>query len=356
MTVRRARFALLVGVLSALPAWSSDLRFASRPLAMWSTVPAVAVRPEAAAPRVRTIPHFADTFTADGAVYPYQMVGTDPRRSHRRTVVRTVIVPIRFVFADGTVFDPHDVTPELRRSPLFQKSTFGSDTTQYGDAVQRAEFWRYAGGTRWHVLLGRPSMKKTVVVSVPANAGGTRQTSRGGTVGAVIERYFSGEVVPTLVNRMHLPPTKLLVFWSSGVVFVTPGTSGVILGEHSAGSDRAGTTIWTWVWSSWQTSAAFPDAETDIAALSHEIAEWYNAPFGRNKAPAWQAPFYPCNDALEVGDPLVGTSIVKDGFHLQDEAFLSWFAHEVPATALDGAYSFFVTLTAPASGCADATP
>ena len=53
----------------------------------------------------------------------------------------------------------------------------------------------------------------------------------------------------------------------------------------------------------WQTSAAFPDANTDIAALSHEISEWYNDPFGGNKAPAWQAP-------PEQGVPsaLLGTS------------------------------------------------
>jgi hypothetical protein len=355
MTIpRRARLAVAVGALFAFSAWSSDVRFASRPLAVWST-PEAAVYPEVSAPRGRTIPHFADTYTADGAVYPYQMVGTDPRRSHRRTVVRTVIVPIRFVFADGTTFDPHDVTPQLRGSPLFQKSTFGADMTQYGDAVQRAEFWSSAGNTRWHVLLGHPSMKRTAVVRVPADTGGTQQTSRGGTVGVVDERYFSERVVPTLVSRLHLPPTKLLVFWSSGVVFVTPGASGVILGEHSAGRDSAATAIWTWVWSSWQTSAAFPDPETDIAALSHEIAEWYNNPFGVNRAPAWQAQFYPCNDALEVGDPLVGATVVKDGFHLQDEAFLAWFAHEVPSTALGGAYSFFGTLTTPASGCGDAT-
>src|SRR5207237_876257 len=154
---------------------------------------------------------------------------------------------------DGAVFDPHDVTPQLRRSPLFRKSTFGPDTTQYGDAVQRAEFWRDAGNTRWHVLLRHPSVKKTAVVAVPASAGGTRQTSRGGVVGVVDESYFSGQVVPNLVNHMHLPPTKLLVFWSSAVVFVSPGTSGVILGEHSGGRDRAGTTVWTWVWASWHT-------------------------------------------------------------------------------------------------------
>jgi hypothetical protein len=65
-----------------------------------------------------------------------------------------------------------------------------------------------------------------------------------------------------------------------------------------------------------------------------------------------RAALYPCNDRLEVGDPLAGVSMLQDGFHLQDEAFLSWFAHEVPSTARGGAYSFFGTLTAPASACA----
>src|SRR5690242_6389125 len=57
------------------------------------------------APGVITIPHWSDSFTYNGLVYKYTMVGTDPKKSSATTVIPTVLIPIRFVFADGNVFD-----------------------------------------------------------------------------------------------------------------------------------------------------------------------------------------------------------------------------------------------------------
>ena len=113
--------------------------------------------------------------------------------------------------------------------------------------------------------------------------------------------------------------------------------------------------MWTWAWASWHTSDTVPPADEDIAALSHEIAEWYNNPFVSNMVPPWETPpAYPCNNRLEVGDPLVGTTFADNGYHLQDEAFLSWFARQVPSMGLGGMYSFLGTLTAPPPICAGA--
>src|SRR4051812_35125025 len=54
----------------------------------------------------RTVPYFSDTFNYSGTSYPYMMVGANPRLSRGTTTVRAVIVPLRFVFADGNVSDP----------------------------------------------------------------------------------------------------------------------------------------------------------------------------------------------------------------------------------------------------------
>ena len=335
----------------------AEIRFAAPRPDGWEFGPEPAIRPAAPAAatgRPRTIPYFEDSFISAGQTYAYRMVGSNPRQSGRRTVVPVVIVPLRFVFADGQKLDPGRTTAELRRSPIFRRATFGGDTTQYGDAVQRAEFWAYTQGTGYHALLARPSVTHTVVVRVPASDGSIRQSSHGGTVGLVDEQFFSLHVVPRIVNGKRLPPTKLLVFWSYNVDLQSPGSSGVILGEHSLGRDRAGTTIWTWVWASWHTPDTVPEADADIAPLSHEIAEWYNNPFAANVVPSWSAPPYSCNDLLEVGDPLVGMTFVKDGYHLQDEAFLAWFAREVPSTALGGMYSLIGTLTAVPPVCSSA--
>jgi hypothetical protein len=330
-------------------------RFASRPMRVWDTTDAdAAALPDAtSAAAVRTIPTFEDSFAFDGQTFTYDMVGTNPRSSSARTVVPVVIVPLRFAFADGERSDPRGTTKQLKRSPLFRSSTFPSGTTQYGDAVQRAEFWQSTQSTGYHVVLGRPSVARKVLVKVPATDGMTIVRQTGGRVGLVSESFFLNDVVPNVINKLRLPPTKLIVLWSYDIELqVTPGSQDVILGEHSAGTNRARTSVWTFAWSSWNTPDTVPDDDADIAALSHEIAEWYNDPFVGNQVPPWETPpSYPCNDVLEVGDPLVGVSFVVDGYHLQDEAFLSWFAREVPSTAMGGMYSLLGTLTAPAPVC-----
>jgi hypothetical protein len=349
--------ALLPALCAAaeVPGPDSQRVFSVPKPAVWSGLSALVGSGQGgtAALNASTVPFFEDAFTYAGQTYSYQMVGTDPRLSKRRTGVPTVIVPLRFVFADGSKLDPGKTTRQLRRSPIFRRSPLASGTTQYGDAIQRAEFWEDTQGTRYHVVL-QPSLKKPVVVRVSSSEGMTATSQFGGTVGLVDESYFAEQVVPAIINRLHISSSKLIVFWSYNVdLQPPPGEPGVILGEHSAGFDETGTYVWTWAWASWHTPDTVPPEDTDVAALSHEIAEWYNNPFASNVIPSWATPpLYPCNSQLEVGDPLVGTTFTDNGYHLQDEAFLSWFARQVPSTGIGGMYSFLGTLTAPPPVCA----
>ena len=70
------------------------------------------------------------------------MVGTNPFTSNlSSTTVPTVVIPFRFVFADGTVMDGSDDVALLQGSPIFSNYTYplsGNDVTQYGDAIYRA--------------------------------------------------------------------------------------------------------------------------------------------------------------------------------------------------------------------------
>ena len=104
---------------------------------------------------------------------------------------------------------------------------------------------------------------------------------------------------------------------------------------------------------------------TDVVALSHEITEWMNDPFGTNAViPSWQFPGKPgvCQGNLETGDPvevlspdLVTFPVTIGGFtyHPQNEALLQWFAQVSPSNALDGAYSYpnESSLTSPSISC-----
>src|SRR5439155_12822826 len=126
-------------------------------------------------------------------------------------------------------------------------------------------------------LLRRPTVTPTAVVKVPASDGITATSAFGGTIGVLREAFFAGAVVPAVVNQLRLSPAKLIIFWSYDVDLQTRlGEAGAILGEHFAGMNQARTKIWTWAWASWHAADTAPDGTADIAALSHEIAEWYN--------------------------------------------------------------------------------
>src|SRR5512142_2715481 len=98
-----------------------------------------------------TIPHWTSSFTTDGVVYPYTMVGTNPATSAATTVVPTVIIPFKFVLPDGSVLDGTSKVDNVLASPNFNNYAYTSGNTQFGDAVQRAEFWASVANTNYHV-------------------------------------------------------------------------------------------------------------------------------------------------------------------------------------------------------------
>jgi len=123
-----------------------------------------------------TIPYWSSSFVdpTNGVTYPYTMVGTSPFNTNSSTTVPTVIIPFRFVFADGTVMDGSDDLSLLQQSPIFQNYTYslsGNDNTQYGDAIWRAQWNRVDRRDPYHVLLGQPTVLPTLTINVPANQG-----------------------------------------------------------------------------------------------------------------------------------------------------------------------------------------
>ena len=80
------------------------------------------------------------------------MVGTDPKRRSATTVIPTVIIPMRFIFENGLIYDAsadnidgQTSVQGMINSPVFQNYDFVSGgvhvgNTQYADAFQRANF------------------------------------------------------------------------------------------------------------------------------------------------------------------------------------------------------------------------
>ncbi len=95
---------------------------------------------------LRTVPTFTGSFVTNGKNYSYTMAGGKPELGGT-TTIPTVIVPLSLSFeASGgpgghkTVMTPVGDLAKILLSPIFQKFAFATGNTQYGDAMQSAEF------------------------------------------------------------------------------------------------------------------------------------------------------------------------------------------------------------------------
>jgi hypothetical protein len=301
-----------------------------------------------------TIPHWSSSFSYNGVTYPYTMVGSSPFTGSRQTTVATRILPIRLVFADGTVLDGSDNVGKLVASPLFQPANFISGKTQYGDAVQRAEFWKETEGTSYHAWLAQPLVRPTTTIHVPAGYGQVYHLQSGVTIGQVRIGWFFYHVITQLLHSQNIRPTVLPIYVTQDVLlqFGNNPNNCCVFGFH--GAEKNG--LNTYAWSSYLSPGIFAPRYglRDVNGFSHEISEWYNDPFVNNIVPEWftpTAPQYGCTNALESGDPLVGFSFNKNGYSLQDEAFFSWFAREDPSQGINGWYTLRNNFSGPAQGC-----
>ncbi|MDP9233742.1 MAG: hypothetical protein M3P01_04225 [Actinomycetota bacterium] len=355
--MKRTLFACFVAVLLVFsigvsPASAAKKVKVGKPL---STIVGGGVKP---GPGARTIPYFGDTFTFSGKTYGYTMVGTAPGTG-ATTTVPTEIQPIKVVFADGTIFDASSIVGATVASPIFQPASFISGFTQYGDAIQRAEFWNVGGSGSYHVLLGQPRILPTLTLNVPSGAGFTATASRTGATIGVINISWWGARITEALNKGGFSPTTLPIFLSKDILLYIskPGNCCVFgfHGSNGAGHGNGNEPIQTYAWSSWISTPIFSASSiVNVNGLSHEISEWYNDPFVINKTPTWfspLAPQYGCSSYLEDGDPLVGVSFNVNGYSLQDEAFKSWFAHDVPSTGINGQYTYLGTFNSPSPLC-----
>jgi hypothetical protein len=314
---------------------------------------------------VDTIPYWSDLFTSGGNPYPFQMVGTSPADGSQQTTVPTEIIPLKIEFSDGTVLYNASDTHSTVESPLFEKANYSSGYTQFGDAMQRAEFWQLLqhGGKNYHVWLKTPKVYSTITLEVPAADGFAATASRtGALVGLIDINWFDAEL-QSLMTQLHISPKTLPIFLSSNVFQYenSDPSQCCVIGYHNAlfsTSSSGRSVIQTYAWASYTTPGIFSVPINDINALSHEVAEWYNDPFGDNVTPNWISPIAPqygCNNFLEVGDPLVGVAftVTTEGkqYHPQDIAFFSWFAKQTPSLGIHHQYTYLGTFTAAAPSC-----
>lgn len=306
------------------------------------------------------LPHWSSSFTAEGKTYKYTMVGTNPAKGSATTTVPVTIVPLKLVFSNGHSFDGTSQVSQATGSPLFQNASFTSGTTQYGDAVARAEFWNSISTTspNYHVLLGTPTIDNTLTINIPSADGTTMKDPYSGkTMGLISLSWFDPQI-QTELTALGFTHNMLPIFLSHNVYLTqgSPNYSNCCLGGyHEAVYKSSG--LQTYIWSNDADAGVQGGFSDDVSILSHEILEWFNDPFGGNLVPNWEssiAPQYGCNNMLEVGDPLVGVVFTVSGYsgdHLQDMAFFNWFARQSPSRAINGLYTYLGTLTSLSQKC-----
>jgi hypothetical protein len=331
----------------------------------------------------------SDGFTTTS---PFIMIGNSPLVGGTTQVpANLTAISLQLLNPDGSVFGNVPFTPFeqlILNSPNFQSAPYSVGGTQFGDAVQRAEFFNTMK-PNWHTLLN-PSIASRATIQIPATvqiqfSDGTIITvpgyipstaSDGSTVVFMLDLLFSfldfnqavtdinGGSFTTSAMNYHLYPNTFLY----SVIDEKGDVNCCVLGFHSYIFDPTTNPEQRWIYSfaSWMSPGTFPPGLQDVTALSHETSEALNDPFGNNIVPTWQFPGIPgvCQANLETGDPVevlptstVPISIKEKGqvfqYHPQTEALLQWFEIGNPSDAIGGAFSYPDTtaLTQAATPC-----
>jgi hypothetical protein len=317
-----------------------------------------------------TVPIWSGSFEFAGQQYPFTMVGNSPQASV--TVhVPVVVIPINLTFQHtvGSV-SPYVLGStrigSVLESPVLNPTSFPEtqDTTEFSDAVARAEFSSEIRNRRsYHTLVEVKAVMAPVNIAVPSDLGEVVNPGDG-IPRAEVDGDWWSQVIPNLVSSLGISPDVLPIFVTSDLgAGIEAGFHGAFAGISPNGKPA----IWTYVWASWfdpgwfSTFGLSADVGADADVLSHEVTEWMNDPFLNNIVPAWSFSAPPvivdaCSNLLETGDPLEETpftvSLNGRTYHLQDAAFFSWFARQNPSIAYAGRYSFLGTLDSFSTPCA----
>ena len=316
-------------------------------------------------PRLLALPHWSGSFRSEGVDYPFTVIGRDPA-DRQTTVVPTVIVPYRFVFADGGVVDASsdviDGTTQVQgmlASPLFDDFPFAAGATplgatQFGDAYMRGNFWsRHGGeGSGYHMRLQVARVVSPALeIDVPADIGFSIPLGNGETLGVIDELTLDG-ILRSVMVGLGIPPSALTIHAVAQLITVGGGFES--FGYHRWADLRAETQsagLHTYILSSWFSQTAAPFS-ANAEVLGHEITEWLMDPLIANVVPTWNDPGTPSlcwNPTLEVADPLElfpGQTVALNGrdWLLPDVMFLPWF-ERVASRSVNGWFSMLNNVT-----------
>lgn len=311
------------------------------------------------------IPMWSGNFTYQGTTYTFVMIGSDPGVGSATTSVPVVIIPLKFNFSGGVTLsatsnvcnDNQTAVQRTQNSPILQAAAFSPGgtnvgTTQYIDAFQRANFWNSvsAVSSNYHVLLSPVTVAGLQTISVSKRFG-TTVAGPCARIGEVDINFFDSKA-QSILTTLGIPVTSFPIFLDYNT-FLTSNRSCCILGYHSATSSNQ-----TYSFAAYSDPGIFSaPGIRDIHALSHEVGEWMDDPFGNNIVPAWGnvGQVSGCQNNLEDGDPVTGIAfnVTLNGFtyHPEDLVFMPWFSRQSPSSSVNGWYTFLNTFSSAAAAC-----
>jgi hypothetical protein len=205
--------------------------------------------------------------------------------------------------------------------------------------------------TNYHVLLGPSITVEPLQTISVSRAYGTNVAGPCARIGEVDINYFD-YYAQRIISNLGIPATTFPIFIDYNT-FLTSNRSCCILGYHSATSANQ-----TYAFAAYSDPGIFTaPGIRDIHALSHEVGEWMDDPFGNNIVPSWGnvGQVSGCQNNLEDGDPVTGVAftVTTVGFtyHPEDLVFLPWFSRQSPSSSVNGRYTFLNTFTSPAASC-----
>lgn len=327
-----------------------------------------------------SVPNYEVSFISRSKTWHLTMMGSDPVNGTSTTVpVHIVAVSLRLQNANLVTFTNVSVSPFLTptlNSPNFQPANYSTGAgLQFGDAVQRAEFF-HKMKAGWHTNLRPATVVHSVTITVPrfmtVNVNGfntqvqtyfSEKTSDGHIAVFLLDQFFNQQILNIVTNEIKAGRFSTnalnIALFPNTFVFSLNATGGVgaccTLGFHTFFTDSGvpKESRWIFAFASWISPGVFSGFQ-DVTALSHEISESLNDPFVNNQVPAWQFPGEPgtCQDNLETGDPVEVLSnpsfpvhVSGMTYHPQTEALLQWFEQKPTSTAINNAYSYPNTKT-----------
>ncbi|HEX5410769.1 MAG TPA: glycosyl hydrolase family 18 protein [Terriglobia bacterium] len=311
------------------------------------------------------VPTFTRSFTAAGREYQYTVVGKDPGEGGTATIP-TVVVPVSLVFdapadkaAKAVEVSTADDVEKVVQSPIFQKHAFATGDTQYGDAIQRAQFYKEASARDWHTMLGQPRVASPMQIAIPPANGYLLASKKTGHSLAIVDLDFVQKKLFDGLAKAQARPNELVIALTKNAEFyeLDDATVCCTWGAHGAQPNASSKALQPFVLSTYLDPGVVPNY-ADIQPITQQLAAWMNDPLhGQqdNTFPAWQKPVadggcggqgigthyrfaLPTDGASQSNSTVVKTT--AGDYHLENAALLPWYAQNASPDTYQGAYSF----------------